>query len=262
MRLEMAPCRDQSLLADEYAVVSPELALVDADLAAWLRGRGRELESHTQLQSARAYGSPAATVGVRDPASPSAPLTDAAVAPRRVSARVGTALGLVAVITLSGLLLLDVRVQVGQTPAAAESLALQNGSQRAGGAPQREPLPLAKKDPKVRAEAAPTRGSPIVPPPAKVAPKARATPSETLTSRQFAWAPVDGASGYEVQLFRGSVRIYSGSSSRPTLSLPARWTHDGIEYSLRPGAYRWYVWPVVSGRRAARAVVQANLVVA
>jgi hypothetical protein len=40
-----------------------------------------------------------------------------------------------------------------------------------------------------------------------------------------------------------------------------RWRLNGRDHRLEPGAYRWYVWPRVDGRRRAKANVQAKLLV-
>jgi hypothetical protein len=79
--------------------------------------------------------------------------------------------------------------------------------------------------------------------------------------RTFAWAPVAGATGYHVELFRVGKRIFAVDTQRPNALIPARWTFDGRRYRLAPAEYRWYVWPIVAGKRKARAVVQARLVV-
>jgi hypothetical protein len=78
-------------------------------------------------------------------------------------------------------------------------------------------------------------------------------------SRRFAWAPVSGASGYEIAFFRGRSRVFFGRSSRAALTLPARWRISGRRESLKPGRYRWYVWPIVAGKRSSTAVVRATL---
>jgi hypothetical protein len=79
--------------------------------------------------------------------------------------------------------------------------------------------------------------------------------------RRFAWAPVDRASGYHVEFFRGAALVFSADTERPALSIPSSWSLNGRRHTLQPGEYRWYVWPLISGRRASAAVVQAKLVV-
>jgi hypothetical protein len=66
----------------------------------------------------------------------------------------------------------------------------------------------------------------------------------------LAWTPVRRAHYYNVQLHaRG--KILSAWPARPRLRVPRAWTFGGRRHRLRPGRYRWYVWPGF-GRRAAR----------
>jgi hypothetical protein len=78
-------------------------------------------------------------------------------------------------------------------------------------------------------------------------------------SRRFAWAPSPGVSGYHVELFRGATLIFSSDTKRAEVVVPRTWRFGGRAERLSPGGYRWYVWPVVSGRRASQAIVQAKL---
>lgn len=63
------------------------------------------------------------------------------------------------------------------------------------------------------------------------------------------WTSVRGASYYNVQLYRGRKKVLSAWPARSRLQLARRWTYRGRQ-RLRPGHYRWYVWPGF-GRRAA-----------
>ena len=56
------------------------------------------------------------------------------------------------------------------------------------------------------------------------------------------WSAVHGASYYNVVLVRGR-RVYSAWPVRARLQLPRSWKYRGRKYTLRPGTYRWYVWP-------------------
>jgi hypothetical protein len=68
-------------------------------------------------------------------------------------------------------------------------------------------------------------------------------PGAVATGRPtLVWAPVARAAYYNVQLVRGR-RIFSGWPTRPSLRLPQTWTYKGRRHRLRPGVYRWYVWP-------------------
>ena len=79
--------------------------------------------------------------------------------------------------------------------------------------------------------------------------------------RRFAWAPTQGASAYHVELFRHDARIFAADTKQPQLAVPARWQMNGRQQKLSAGEYRWLVWPVVSGRRASSATVQATLTI-
>jgi len=56
------------------------------------------------------------------------------------------------------------------------------------------------------------------------------------------WASVKGASYYNVLLMRGR-KILSAWPARTSFRLPAKWRYKGHRYRLRPGVYRWYVFP-------------------
>jgi hypothetical protein len=128
-------------------------------------------------------------------------------------------------------LLFDVRVEVGELPATAGSV--------------------------TDAEEFTT----VDPAPTPTRPTRRSSTQRTgaPTSRRFAWAPSPGATGYYVEFFRGTTRVYARETADTALELPARWQYRGVKRSFRPGEYRWYVWPVVSGRRDTRAAVQATI---
>jgi hypothetical protein len=105
------------------------------------------------------------------------------------------------------------------------------------------------------------------PPPARKQPskkrasapaKAKAT-APAAPSRRFAWAPVERAVGYRVELFRGDKQVLRATTKQPVFELAGRWRHQGRAERLSPGAYRWYVWPVFKSGPAAQAVVQARL---
>ena len=137
----------------------------------------------------------------------------------------------VAAVTMLVLLLFDVRVEVGQRQASAEP--------RADQAP---PTPASPKPPT-------SRPTPIS--------KARSRPTE----RKFAWVRVAGADAYHVEFFRGQNRVFMQDTPGPDITVPARWTYQGSSRSFRPGEYRWYVWPIVSGLRQSRAAVQSTVTI-
>jgi hypothetical protein len=68
-------------------------------------------------------------------------------------------------------------------------------------------------------------------------------PGQVVSSPpQLSWLAVKGATYYNVQLIRGQ-RIMSTWPTRATLTLKKSWMYHGHRYHLRPGTYRWYVWP-------------------
>jgi hypothetical protein len=68
----------------------------------------------------------------------------------------------------------------------------------------------------------------------------------------LAWAPVHGASYYNVQVFRGTHKVLSLWPTKPKLRLQGTWTYAGKRQRLTPGRYRWYVWPGRGSPKAGR----------
>jgi hypothetical protein len=117
-------------------------------------------------------------------------------------------------------------------------------------------LPVIGEEPQPPAAPTPEPASPPPPPAPSPAPTGAAT-----GTRRFVWAPVANATGYHVELFKGAALIFRDETTKPEVLIPSRWRFDGGLRSLRPGEYRWYVWPVEGGKRQAEAIVQAKLVV-
>jgi hypothetical protein len=63
------------------------------------------------------------------------------------------------------------------------------------------------------------------------------------------WPAVRGARYYNVQLYRGSKRVFAAWPAKNHLGLPAKWKWAGKWRQLGPGRYRWYVWAGI-GRRS------------
>ena len=59
----------------------------------------------------------------------------------------------------------------------------------------------------------------------------------------LAWRTVPRAVYYNVQLYRGAVKILSTWPTRSRLQLRTRWSYLGRERRLVAGTYRWLVWP-------------------
>ena len=64
------------------------------------------------------------------------------------------------------------------------------------------------------------------------------------------WARNSEAAYYNVQLFRGEVKILSTWPVRPAVLLKRGWKYEGHRYKLGPGVYHWYVWPGFGARSA------------
>jgi hypothetical protein len=65
---------------------------------------------------------------------------------------------------------------------------------------------------------------------------------EVSAPPRLRWAAVKGAGYYNVQLIRGG-RVLSVWPNRASFQLRRTWIYKGRRYRLRPGVYRWYVWP-------------------
>lgn len=113
--------------------------------------------------------------------------------------------------------------------------------------------------------AVPPVEAPMAPPSRQTAPvrHVAAVPKKPARDvKTLAWAPVKGALGYEVQLFRGSERVLVKRTPEARLNLPRSWKYEGRVVVRRRGTYLWYVWPLMPGnRRAAAAIVQARIVI-
>jgi hypothetical protein len=78
-------------------------------------------------------------------------------------------------------------------------------------------------------------------------------PGAKVTGPTFlVWTPVRRASYYNVQLIRNGRRVLSAWPDRPSFRLRRAWLYKGRRYRLRPGVYRWYVWPGFGRISAAR----------
>jgi hypothetical protein len=68
----------------------------------------------------------------------------------------------------------------------------------------------------------------------------------------LSWTPIRGATYYNVQLYHGrGHKVLSVWPKQATLQLRQAWRFDGRRYHLKPGRYRWYVWPGFGRRNAA-----------
>lgn len=174
------------------------------------------------------------------------------------------------VAVLSAAVLLGVNVNVRGTPAGADSTPVdavatvqtETESEPAPGDPTPGLMPAgAAPAPRVDERVRTRASSPGAGKTGKNGKNGKTGETAETAPRRFAWAPVAGATGYHVEFFRGNARIQAVDTTRPEYALPATWTYADRRYRLAAGAYRWYVWPVVSGLRQSSATVQAELVV-
>jgi hypothetical protein len=155
--------------------------------------------------------------------------------------------------TFAGALLLGVQVTLRGTPAGADSLeavspTTSSAIETIESRPSTQPARASSPRPPVAPERSRRQRTPSAP---------RNVPAPA--PRRFAWAPVSGATSYRVQLFHDDDLIYSAQVPGPHLELAPRWRFRGSVHRLAAGTYRWYVWPVRSGRRDSQATVQAEL---
>jgi len=228
--------------------VTPELALVDPALARDARVQLPPPDDTLARLGALVEASRMASLArcsLETPRPPVEALVDSVRRDARIGSRRSVALaGGVAAGTLVIALLVGVRIDVRGTPAAADITISDEVPPSSPIAPRTGVGTPATSG---RSERPGSAG----PPPRTAAP----------TSQRFAWAPTPGASAYHVELFRGPSKVFEADTKHPAMTIPARWVFDRRRQSLEPGTYRWYVWPLVLGKRASRAIVQSSLVV-
>jgi hypothetical protein len=218
-------------------VISPELVLVDPILA----GEARAALGEPGLSGEIAWISCESNLKLRVRHS------------RRDAHRLGSRALLGAVgVAVVGLALVTLRIDRASAPSLIEDTP---STLPLVGASGLVPESAQRSDPRPTPRSKATAGQPA-------SPKSGAPNIAGPVARRFAWAPVESASGYHVEIFRGSTRVLARDTKGPNITVPARWSEEGVYRSLRPGTYRWYVWPVVAGKRQPVAVVQAQLLVA
>jgi hypothetical protein len=93
-------------------------------------------------------------------------------------------------------------------------------------------------------------------------PSSDGSPAETVPPvRRFAWAPVHGATGYEVATYKDDVPVFRARTKTPNIVIPERSPQKGSAPLLAPGTYQWYVWPVRNGQPDRVALVRSTLVI-
>lgn len=248
--------------------LSPELAMVDPDLAQVARARLHEAGSFRPAVHRGAAWErsglprPLPSAAVRSDVAPSPPRLTAAAAAIVHATCTATSdprrwrwiLAMGAVACLVGLYGVPAVISTGSDSPPAQASTDEGRAARAATASTERP---ARVSPRASERPTPTKRATSAP--ASPARTKRATPPE---KRTFAWAPVAGAAGYEVQLFRGPDRLLLKRTRDSRLELSASWRYEDRRVELRPGTYRWYVWPVESsGAVSSKPVVQATLTI-
>ncbi len=95
--------------------------------------------------------------------------------------------------------------------------------------------------------------------PARPASTTPSSPTPAPEPQRFAWAPVPGATAYEVAFYKDRVQVFRSRTPTPSIVIAGR--PPGTESPLAPGTYLWYVWPVRGGKVDSVAVVRSKLVI-
>ena len=237
-------------------VVSPELALVDPELAARAR---QALPSAVAVERSFAIGFEFV---------PEELLTDDPVTGRRRNVMPLLALGSLVAASIIGAGVL----RGGPLPDASETWSASSATAVVASATAGSPTTAAPStqgvitteapDPVGRAAApvdelqphtldssSPTR-TPSLSTGDAVAPSA-ARPTELV------WDDLGNASSYDIELIRNGSQIFAASAPAPRVDLPRSWTHDGERFSVRPED-EVFIWPVVDGRRGSRPLVNGT----
>lgn len=256
-------------------LISPELALVDPVLAARLRGALPELVEQATSQRQRASESAVHVLRRTPPASMSSIAVGASRAPisseppRDLRLR-GTLISFAAGALVAAIVTVGVVAEMGPdgvptdlqrptsqpaTPVPPAFSSLPPPSSRVEGGSENPSANQPPKKPESLTRQPPGSDLPTA------AKTSRPRPATSATARRFAWAPVHGAVGYRVELFRGGRQVLQVTTNEPVFELARRWRHRGRAESLVSGPYRWLVWPILKKGVRPRAVVQARVTV-
>jgi hypothetical protein len=221
--------------------LSPELVLVDPDLRRLVIEQGASDLLDLPSKGARDQ---AATRASAPPAAGSATRQVGRRTRLLLAALAGSALTLIGVFAGS---------MVSSHPArVTSSVAVARFAQ----VPNQSAHRVAVAKPSLKSAATSPPASEVKPPSKR---QSQVSPTPAPEVRRFAWAPVAGATAYEVAFYRSNIRVYRARTRRAVVSIPEG--SGGSKPTLVPGTYEWYVWPVRNGRRDQVAVVRSQIVV-
>lgn len=79
----------------------------------------------------------------------------------------------------------------------------------------------------------------------------RASVARASSSLVLRWKAAAHATYYNVQVYRNGKKVLSAWPSATRLRLRRTWSFAGHRFRLKPGRYRWYVWPGYGSRGVA-----------
>lgn len=254
--------------------ISPELVLVDPDLAEIARERLKLADNQTlrpalaatskretgeEDSSPHARGSESTQEASPEPVVDTRAALDLAVmraraseaaavesaarqARRRRKYRLGAVVGAMSALAvgIGGIAMrssVDVDLASDETERTREAEPAQSasGARTTRAAPRSAPPPAS---PPARRQQSPP---PKVPP-----------PQQPFATRTFVWPSVSGARFYRVEFFRRRSKVFEASPTKTRLELPLRWSFRGRRFRLTPGTYRWEVRPAFGSRSRPR----------
>jgi hypothetical protein len=225
--------------------ISPELALVDPELAAY----ARSLLPPIDLDAATSTAPRVAAEAHREvPAFPAGPR-------RRVTKRRA---GLIVAAALA----VGVPVAFAVASAGGDGSSPSQPAHQAAGKPRRASTPhTATRSPHAVTARVDGARKTVVRPATKNAITKKTVTKTTPTTRRthttsphvaktplLRWSSSPAAPFFDVVLWRGAQRLLDSWPSTPELRVPASWTYGGRRYRLTPGTYLWFVYPGIGSR--------------
>jgi hypothetical protein len=223
--------------------ISPELALVDPELASYARSLLPPIDLDAPTATDRHL--------VEEPRS-AAPALPAG---RRRTTRRRAGLMLAAALAISVPAALAVTRSGGHGPAGRKP------AQQAAGGPRHTATPHASPTSTVTARVDGARKTVVSP--VKKPTHRRAAPTTSVPATRRAqrpkrrvilkapllhWTSSPSARFFDVVLWRDGERVLDSWPSISRLRVPASWTYGGHHYRLGPGTYLWFVYPGVGSR--------------